>query len=216
MIVYLWPNDLYMLFQDRVEAGQKLAASLEQYRGIADVVLALPQGGVICANEVSKHLNIPLDLVFAKVVTHPNWPEHIIGGVGESGNVVLRSESVVVDKSWLDNEIFRHRAEMKNKRHLLLTNKPQISLKNKTIIIVDEGIKSSVLMEVVIESVRYHGVKGIIIGVPFAEKTALKLLRPKVNDVVAVYNIDEPLESKRFYSIYPDVEDKDILNLLNH
>jgi len=55
------------LFADRVDAGQRLGASLREFTdrecaGDATVVLALPRGGVPVAYQVAKALGSPLDV----------------------------------------------------------------------------------------------------------------------------------------------------------
>ena len=65
-----------MLFANRVDAGQKLAARLEYLRGEDVVVLGLPRGGVPVALEVAQALDAPLtSSLFASSGCHsnPSW-----------------------------------------------------------------------------------------------------------------------------------------------
>lgn len=48
------------MYKDRTDAGLKLAAALEAYRGKNAVVLAIPRGGVPVGCAVAKQLGLPL------------------------------------------------------------------------------------------------------------------------------------------------------------
>src|SRR5438477_12964963 len=69
------------IFVDRREAGRKLAAGLERFRGPDTVVLGVPRGGVVVAAEVARELGAPLDVVLARKIGAPYQPELAIGAV---------------------------------------------------------------------------------------------------------------------------------------
>ena len=50
------------VFEDRIDAGKKLAEKLKKFRDDKPIVLAIPRGGVVVAAEVSKILKTTLDL----------------------------------------------------------------------------------------------------------------------------------------------------------
>lgn len=56
-----------MPFQNRTDAGRKLAAALRCYKDQGPVILALPRGGVPVAAEIAAALRAPLDLVLVRV-----------------------------------------------------------------------------------------------------------------------------------------------------
>ena len=60
-----------MLFLDRKDAGRRLAAQLERYRGAAPIVLALPRGGVVVGHEVARALGAPLDVLVVRKIGVP-------------------------------------------------------------------------------------------------------------------------------------------------
>ena len=74
-----------MLFQDRMEAGRKLAHALQPYRAQHPVVLAIPRGGVPMAEVVARALHAELDVVLVRKIGMPDWPEFAAGAVDESG-----------------------------------------------------------------------------------------------------------------------------------
>ncbi len=71
-----------MLFHDRAEAGQILAAKLKQYGRRPDVViLALPRGGVPVAYQVATMLDLPLDIFLVRKLGVPGQEELAMGAI---------------------------------------------------------------------------------------------------------------------------------------
>ena len=68
-----------MIFQDRHEAGKKVAQKLEEYAHKSNtIVLGLARGGVIIAYEVSRLLGIPFNIVMTRKIGAPINPEFAI------------------------------------------------------------------------------------------------------------------------------------------
>src|SRR5436305_3184729 len=84
-----------MLFRDRAEAGQELAAKLRKYADRDDVlVLALPRGGVPVAAEVARALHAPLDVFLVRKLGLPGHEELAMGALA-MGGVRVFNEDVV-------------------------------------------------------------------------------------------------------------------------
>ena len=73
-----------MLFRDREDAARQLLAFLKQHRVTADLVLALPRGGVVLGKIVADGLGAPLDLVIPRKIGAPGNPEYAIAYVSRS------------------------------------------------------------------------------------------------------------------------------------
>ena len=67
-----------VLFEDRHDAGQKLAAELEEYREQSAVVMAIPNGGVPVALELAGALNAELGVVVCRKIPIPLAPEGVV------------------------------------------------------------------------------------------------------------------------------------------
>ncbi len=84
-----------MLFLNRRDAGQKLAARLLQWRDRPDVlVLGIPRGGVIVAGVVARALHAPLDVWITRKLGAPEEPELAIGAVASDGTLVRDEETI--------------------------------------------------------------------------------------------------------------------------
>ena len=94
-----------MPFQDRKEAGRRLAAALAHHQGDDAVVLALPRGGVPVAAEVADALRSPLDLIIVRKIGAPFHPELAMGAVAEAGETVRNTD--VISMLGVDEETFQ-------------------------------------------------------------------------------------------------------------
>jgi len=77
---------LTVSIHDRHHAGKLLAEKLEPLiQGKDCLILAIPRGGVIVGDEIARNLGLPLDVVIAKKITPPDYPEYAIGSVTFDG-----------------------------------------------------------------------------------------------------------------------------------
>ena len=85
-------------FDNRKEAGLKLAGRLGHLRDQNVVVLALPRGGVPVAAEVARSLDAPLDLMLVRKVGLPSQPELALGAIAgdDGGSFVMNPEVAAV------------------------------------------------------------------------------------------------------------------------
>src|ERR1051325_6756762 len=82
-------------FRDRTHAGQVLAGFLSKYADRSDVlVLALPRGGVLVADEVARTLHAPLDIFLVRKLGVPGHEELAMGAIASGGTRVLNHEIV--------------------------------------------------------------------------------------------------------------------------
>src|SRR3954453_5179231 len=108
-------KEVGVAFQNRQEAGRRLATQLAPCHGDDVVVLGLPRGGVPVAYEVALALDAPLDVIIVRKLGVPVQPELGMGAVGEDGVRGLNSEIIEmarVSAAALDAVEQRERAEV--------------------------------------------------------------------------------------------------------
>lgn len=206
------------MFYDRVEAGQKLAKELQKYQNKKDViVLGMPRGGVITAAEVAKGLNIPLDIIVARKIGAPQNPEFAIGAVAETGEPILNEELIGtgdITPDYLDREISNQRLEIKRRLKKYCGNSPHLNLKNKTVILVDDGIATGMSLLAAISQVKSTLPKKIIIAVPVIPQDNITKIKKEVDELVY---LDAPqifYAVGQFYNHFPEVTDEEVKKLL--
>ena len=85
-----------MAFQDRWEAGRRLAANLAHCKGEPVTVYALPRGGVPVAASIAATLHALLDLVLVRKLGTPLQPELAMGAIADGGSpIVVRNDEVI-------------------------------------------------------------------------------------------------------------------------
>lgn len=109
------------LFEDRTDAGRKLARHLEQYRDSDDViVLGLPRGGVPVALEVARFLRVPMDIFLVRKLGVPGHRELAMGAIATGGVRVLNPEVVgplSISESTIDAVAREEREELERREH---------------------------------------------------------------------------------------------------
>lgn len=207
-----------MYFKNRHDAGRQLCLLLEKYKGQEVVVFALPRGGVVLADEIAKFLKAPLDLVLAHKIGHPYQPEYAIAAISESGHLVGSSRGLdSVSEIWLETAKLKEIEEIKRKRRVYLGGKKTISVDNKIVLIVDDGIATGLTMQAGILELRDRNPKEIIVVVPVAPRTTANLLKEMADDLVAV-SIPDDFEFMgsvgSYYETFNQVEDTEVIAIL--
>ena len=202
-----------MLFQDREEAAYQLLLLLEEFRNKEVVVLAIPRGGVPIGYILAKELNASLDLLLSKKIGAPGNPEYAIGAVGIDFSWVDRQ--LDIDPGYIQTEINRIRTELKRKQSIFKQHKNPASLKNKIVIITDDGIATGRTILAAIPSIREQQPDSIIIATPVCSPQARALLEPQVEQLISCADPDPFIGVGRFYQNFEEVTDQQVLTLLN-
>ena len=176
-----------MVFQNRKEAGIKLAEALSKFKDDDVIVFALPRGGVVLGVEIAEKLDAPLDLVITKKIGHPFNSEYAIGAVAESGEPLYNAAELRrVDASWRRSEEERMRAELKRRRRDYFGDREQEDLAGKVVIIVDDGIATGLTMMAAIKYLRGQGAERIVVAIPVTPYDTAQRLREQADDLVSL------------------------------
>jgi len=204
------------MFIDRTDAGRQLAKALSHYKGQPSVVFALPRGGVVLGVEVARALDAPLDLIVVRKIGHPDQPEYAIGAVTENGEWVLNSaEARSLDPNWIAEAARSGLLEAQRRRALYLRDRPPFTVKDKTAIVVDDGLATGLTMEAALGELRRRDPARIIVAVPVAAAETLERLRPKADDIVALHVPSTFGAVGAFYRDFDQLDDDDVVRLLN-
>lgn len=207
-----------MIFKNREEAGQKLAEKLKGLKRVKNlIVLAIPRGGLIVGKHLSQKLNCPLDIIVTKKIGAPNNPELAIGAVGSMGEVIINEElasQVGADKQYLKKEIADCQGEVKRRIKEYRGEKPFPSLKDKLVIITDDGVATGATMEAAVEVVRQQEPKKLLVAVPVITQDSLKKLLAKADEVVYLEAPRLFFAVGQFYQEFGQVSDQTVKELL--
>ena len=207
------------IFEDRLHAGKLLAEKLEDYGDKKGAyVLAIPAGGVQVAFVVARKLKIPLDLVITRKIHVPWNKEAGFGAVSWDG-IVFLNEPLVASLGLTNKDIARCVAEEKEiimrRLKVFRGDRPFPDLKNKTAIIVDDGLASGFSMLATVKAIERKHAEEIVIAVPTAPISAIELVRPHADKVVCLNIRSGPFFAVAdAYKVWYDLEDEDVMDIL--
>lgn len=206
-------------FEDRADAGRRLAVELQAMPLVDPVVLALPRGGVPVAAEVAAALGAPLDLVLVRKVGVPGFEELAVAAVVDGGspeiviNVgIARSEGVT--DAEIEAGAKDELDEIERRRQRYLGSHPRQPLAGRDLIVVDDGIATGASVKAAIKALRRKGPRRIILAVPVAPSDALEEMRQIADEVVF---LDAPAGFHSVGASYRDfhqLEDHEVIALL--
>ncbi len=208
-----------MLFQNRIDAGQRLAKALLKYRGRDPVVLALPRGGVPVAAQVAASLDAPLDLILVRKIGLPVQPELAMGAVVDGDHpTIIRNIDVIelagVSEQTFDQVCKEERAEIERRRARYLGGRARSEVKGKVAIIIDDGIATGATTLAAVKAIRGRGPKELVLAVPVAPPDTLERLRSEVDTLVCLETPREFGAIGYFYHDFRQVSDEEVIDIL--
>jgi predicted phosphoribosyltransferase len=185
--------------------------------GKGAIVLAIPRGGVVVGFEVAHALNIFLDLIIPRKIRAPDNPELAIGALTEDGTVILDDELVKylqVSEEYVREESERQRLEIERRLKLYRGDAPYPSLKNREVVIVDDGIATGSTMKAAVASVRMRGAKTILVAVPVGPFSSIEELKREADNVICLYTPEPFYAIGQFYEDFTQTSDEEVRRLL--
>ena len=206
-----------MPFQDRRDAGRRLAEALAERTITAPAVIGLPRGGVPVGHEVAARLGAPLEVLMVRKLGYPAQPELGIGAIAEGGVRVLNEELVRhlgVSDEMLDEVTEREQRELERRVDLYRAGRPPIPLTGRTAILVDDGLATGFTARAAIESLRRQGAARIVLAVPVGSPDTVAGLRGEVDEIVAVETPAALGAIGMYYREFGQVADEEVARIL--
>lgn len=199
------------LFADRTEAGEELAALLDAHDVVADLVLAVPRGGLPVGRVVADRLGVPLDVVVARKVGAPQNPELALGAVAADGSVWSNDDLVSsggMSPEYLEDAIEREReAAQETVRRYRGTDSPP-DLAGKRIVVVDDGVATGATAFACLRQVRRAGAAHVTFAAPVGPPRTIERLRTEADAVVCVATPPSFSAVSAFYDNFEQVPDE--------
>lgn len=207
-----------MRFQDRRDAGRRLAERLTDYAGDPDIlVLALPRGGVPVAYEVAVALHAPLDVFLVRKLGVPGQVELAMGAIATGGVRVLNEEVVSaldIPEEVIDLVTAKEKQELARRERLYRGDHPPPNLRGRTIILIDDGLATGSTMRAAVAAVRMQQPTHIIVAVPIAAPSTYEEFQAEGIDIVCVFT-PEPFQAVGlWYETFSQTTDEEIQELL--
>lgn len=206
------------VFEDRVDAGNKLSESLSIYQGTDAIVLAIPSGGVPVGKEIKDALSIDLDLLIVRKIQIPWNPEAGFGAVNLDGYVIFNEpllHSLELPENIINAQVEKTKEILMKRDELFRKGRPFPSLKNKTAILVDDGLASGYTMIAAIDFIKKRNPSKTVVAVPTGSYTTISKISPLV-DYLYCLNIREgfPYAVADAYRNWYDLSDEEVLKII--
>ncbi len=188
-------SSLQLTFRDRVGAAQVLGNILKRtVKKITKdkskvIVLGIPRGGAIVADIIADKLGVDFDVIFCRRITSPDNKENSIGAVMSDGTTYFDDfvvQSLKIPAEYIKKEIILQLAEIKMRKDLYRPNSKEYSIKDKVVILVDDGIATGSSLIVAARWIKKQNPKHLIIAAPVSQPQAVDILKKECDTLEIV------------------------------
>ena len=209
--------DQVRVFRNRRQAGEVLARMLEGFRLTNTLILAIPSGGVPVAVVIAEQLQLPLDIAVVSKITLPWNTEAGYGAVAFDGTMRL-NQDLLPHLRLTEKQLKEGRAQTfeKVRRRLQKFRGDQAmpDLRDRKVILVDDGLASGFTLLVAVEAVRKAGAESILVAVPTGSyKSVLRVSRQVETLYCANIRAGWSFAVAEAYQRWTDVEEEEALSL---
>lgn len=211
-------------FRDRSEAGRLLAAELASREYANPIVLALPRGGVPLAEAVARKLKAPLDVVVVRKLGVPWQPELAMGALAGTLAGTPTGTTQVLDHAILDHfrisnqdvdeVIVRETSEMERRERLYRGSRPAPVLKDRNVILVDDGLATGSSMLAAVRHVRAAQPRKVIVAVPVASAQACRRFHQEADECICLATPEPFYAVGEWYEDFRQVTDQEVQQAL--
>jgi predicted phosphoribosyltransferase len=176
-------------FENRRDAGRRLASLLAKPAPAGSIVLALPRGGVVVGYEVAAGLGIPLDVFVVRKLGVPGFEELAMGAVASGGTRIVNREVVSmlsIPEATIDEVAKAELTELSRRERMYRRERPALDVREHHVFLVDDGLATGSSMVAAIAVLRRRGVSGITVAAPVGAPDTCAALRGVVDNVVCL------------------------------
>ncbi|RQG95549.1 phosphoribosyltransferase [Natrarchaeobius chitinivorans] len=204
-------------FTDRADAGDRLGETLRD-RGVdADIVLAIPRGGLPLGRAVADALEAPLDVVVAKKIGAPGNPEYAVGAVASDGSV-WRNERAIggtrTDEGYFEERRKIEAENARRKAERYRGGRPAPDLAGKTVVVVDDGVATGSTLRACLSKLERSDADRIVLAVPVGPPGTIADLEAQVDEVVCLETPAGFRGVGQFYANFTQVSDEEAMAYL--
>jgi predicted phosphoribosyltransferase len=205
-------------FSNRREAGRELARLLPTAQPADDVVvLALPRGGVPVAFEIARALGVPLDVFLVRKLGTPGHSELAMGAIASGGIRVLNDEvvqSLDIPQHLIDAVTKREQSELERREAAYRHGRPLPSLRNRTVVLVDDGLATGSTMKAAVQAVTLQQPARVVVAVPVGAPETCRALRAIADEVICARTPAHFSAVGEWYRDFAQTTDEEVVALL--
>lgn len=204
-------------FVDRRDAGLQLGERLLNQGRHDVVVLGLPRGGVIVAEQVAVVLGVRLDVIVVRKLGVPYQSEIAMGAVAE-GNLAVLDDATLrrASVSAGDVKLVRDREEVELDIRIALyrRGRTRVDLHERSVVVVDDGVATGSTARVACVAARSLGATSIMVAVPVAPPGVFSLL-DEADEVLSLITPTRFRAVSLYYDSFAPTTDQEVLAALD-
>jgi len=209
-----------IVFKDRRDAGRQLAIALSNHPYPHPVlVLGIPRGGVVVAEEVAEALSAPLDVIITRKIRAPYQPELGVGAVVDGDHITVLNEELVrivgATPEYLEREITYQAEEIDRRLKAYRSDRPLTEISGKTVIVIDDGIATGYTFRTALEGLRRKHPSKLIGAAPVAARDSYEMLKPFADELVCLSTPVSFMAVGNWYTDFEQVSDEEVVAILH-
>ena len=205
-------------YPDRAAAGRALASRLTSFGGAPDLlVLALPRGGLPVAAEVARALNAPLDVFVVRKLGVPGQEELAMGAIASGGARVLNQDVIAmlrIPAAAIEAAAAKETKEIARREQLYRGDRPAPDVRNRVVILVDDGLATGSTMRAALRALRELGPKQIMVAAPVGAAETCEELQGEADEVICAATPEPFSAVGEWYEDFTQITDGEVRYML--
>jgi putative phosphoribosyl transferase len=204
-------------FEDRRDAGRRLAGKLFRFKDERTVIFALPRGGVPVGYEISRGLEAPLDVIISRKLGAPGQPEFGIGAVAAGGVRVLNQDVVRrlgIPDDYVQEITAQELAEVGRRLRYFRGERPETEVEGRTAILVDDGLATGVTARAAVQALRLRKPRHLVLAAPVCAAQTASLFKTTVDELVCLESPSDLGAIGFWYRNFEQTSDEEVVELL--
>lgn len=131
---------------------------------------------------MASSLNAPLDVFLVRKLGVPGHEELVMGAFASGGVRVLNDEivrSIGISDEEIDRVAAKEQQELERREGLYRDEHPAPDLRDRTVILVDDGLATGATMRAAVLALRQHQPKQIVVAVPVSSPQTCANSKPR-------------------------------------
>ena len=200
-----------------MQAGVLLAKKLRENASKSAVVIGLARGGVPVAAAIASALQIPVDVMVVKKIGSPINPEFGLGAVAPDGVTFIdwrTAHRMGVDEHYMNQAVSDQQSAISEKTRQYRKGEKPYQLKDKTVIVADDGAATGASLEAAIKWLRVKKARKIIVALPVAPLDVVSKIKPEVDHLIVLETPKEFGSVGQWYEDFEQISDEDVIKML--
>jgi putative phosphoribosyl transferase len=212
-----------MYFSSRMQAGRMLASKIvPKYRGENCAILALNDGGVMVGAQIASQLKCIIMLLLSEEIMLPREPD-ALAGITSGGDFAYNSQLSTGEIEEYSTEYFglieqEKRTTMHDLNRAVSTGSVANKklLKEQTIILVSDGLKSAFSLDLALAYLKPIDIKRLVIATPIASVKAVDRMHVAGDELYCLSVVEDYISTDHYYDKRDVPEHEEIINMLKN